>query len=55
MLPEPTSEESELLSRWLWFHDELALGKREPTNSRQEHFVAVTRGRAVAENEHERA
>ena len=52
---ELTASEKELIEKWLWFYRELASGEREPTTIAQENFVSVTRGRRVAETEHERA
>lgn len=51
--PDLSEFEKELIYRWLPFYESLARGERAPTTPAQAHFVAVFRGQARAETEHE--
>lgn len=50
-----TPREQECIDKYLKFMKSLAKGEREPKNPAQEHFCAVTQGRAVAETTFELA
>jgi uncharacterized protein YifE (UPF0438 family) len=50
-----TTREQELILKYRGFYDDLASGKRPPNTAAQRHFVAVVKGTAQPQTEHEHA